>query len=223
MTLEENRMADLHARSTVSVTVIEPPSLSRARRRVVATLHHVGQSGSAGLPLTTTALAIAFMVSPTSSGSRFVNEIAASGTPVQILSVVGQVFAVLFLAAALLGGVMRAQAGGAFFGPAAIAAPALLIMLLWVGLNSYGAFAGLAAVAVLAVAAEPISRRLNGGFVHGATEPYVQLHRELPDPEASTTPQEPAQRDETLTDRISQVGDGHLRTPPAEGTSHVRR
>ncbi|WP_251151365.1 hypothetical protein [Cellulosimicrobium sp. Marseille-Q4280] len=199
----------------LSATVIRPPELAPGRERLVATLHYAGRAVSFGFPFALLVLAIAFAVRPTQAGADLVTSVVGAGTPLEVLSVLATLFGVLLAIAGFIAVVLRS---GTYV---AVAIPTLWAALSWVYLSSISATLVLVTVAVLGQVSKFVSRRLNGGFVYGTTEVRMTLgsHERL----TRASLQERAPHDETVTDRIAQVHDGHLRTMPIEGTSHVRR
>lgn len=222
MTHEENRVTDPSTTSTtsaggVTATLIPAPQVSDRRRRAAAATYFLGRALTLAFPSLILVLAIAFTVHPTPTGADLVDRVTASGDPLQVLAALGWLFAVLCLIAAVFALVLRS---GTMI---AVAAPTLWAALGWVYLSSPAWAVSVVATGLIGVVARYASTALNGGQVYGSTGVMLQLQ---PSGTAVLTPadgEQAPQHDETLTDRIAQAHDGHLRPMPIEGTSHVRR
>lgn len=224
MTHEENRVTAhtahtatsiIAAESPLTATPIPSPPLTERRRRAAATTYLLAKTLLLAFPSLVLATAVAFAVRPTSAGAALINRVAATGEPVQVLGALGWLFGALCIAAAVLATVSRLGTA------VAAAVPTLWVAITWVTFSSPVWALAVCALGLVGGAAKYASTALNGGQPYGSTGVLYEFRAgtAVLTPAADDRPQ----HEETLTDRIAQVHDGHLRTMPVEGTSHVRR
>lgn len=222
MTHEENRVTDPIATTTtaaersVTATLIPSPPLTERRRRAAATTYLLAKALVLAFPSLVLVTAVAFTVRPTPAGADLINRVAGSGEPVEVLGALGWLFGALCIAAAVLAFVTHSSTS------VAAAVPTLWVATIWVLLSSPAWALAVCALGLIGVVAKYASTALNGGQPYGSTGVLLErtfTGKAVLTPAADGHPQ----HDETLTDRIAQAHDGHLRGMPTEGTSHVRR